>query len=69
MVFRKGDVVLIPFPYTDLSTAEARPTVVVSSEPYHRANQEILGGLSPCNLVRRIPGWTTNCGIGGQRVC
>ncbi len=32
MAFQRGDVVLIPFPYTDLSASKTRPAVVVSSD-------------------------------------
>jgi mRNA interferase MazF len=42
MAFRRGDVVLIPFPYTDLSASKTRPAVVVSSEIYHTARSEVL---------------------------
>lgn len=31
--FRKGDVVLVPFPFTDLSAAKFRPAVIVSPDP------------------------------------
>jgi len=30
-----GDVLLVPFPFTDQSTAKRRPAVVVSSDAYH----------------------------------
>jgi len=42
MAFRRGDVILIPFPYTDLSAAKTRPAVVVSSDIYHAARSELL---------------------------
>lgn len=42
MTFRRGDVVLIPFPYTDLSASKTRPTVIVSSDIYHAARSELL---------------------------
>ena len=42
MAFRRGDVVLIPFPYTDLSASKTRPAVVVSSDIYHAARSECL---------------------------
>ena len=41
-MFQRGDVVLIPFPYTDLSAFKTRPAVVVSSRIYHAARSELL---------------------------
>lgn len=42
MAFRRGDVVLIPFPYTDLTATKTRPAVVVSSDFYHAVRSELL---------------------------
>jgi hypothetical protein len=30
-VYRRGDVILVAFPFTDLTTAKMRPALVVSS--------------------------------------
>lgn len=32
--YRRGDVLLLPFPFTDVDTTRRRPAVVVSSEPF-----------------------------------
>jgi hypothetical protein len=32
MAFQRGDVIPIPFPYTDLSATKTRPALVVSGE-------------------------------------
>jgi mRNA interferase MazF len=37
-----GDVVLVPFPFTDQSGNKKRPAVVVSSEAYHRARMDLI---------------------------
>ena len=42
MAFNRGDVVLIPFPYTDLSAVKTRPAVVVSSDLYHSVRPDVL---------------------------
>jgi mRNA interferase MazF len=42
MTFQRGDVVLVPFPFSDLSTTKVRPAVVVSSELYHSTEPDLL---------------------------
>lgn len=37
-----GDVLLVPFPFTDQSTTKRRPAVVVSSAAYHRERQDLI---------------------------
>ncbi len=40
--FEFGDVVLVPFPFTDQSTAKKRPAVVISSADYHRQRPDLI---------------------------
>ena len=42
MTFQRGDVVLVPFPFSDLSTAKVRPAVVISSDLYHSSEPDLL---------------------------
>ena len=37
-----GDVILVPFPFTDQSTSKRRPAVVVSSAAYHRERPDLI---------------------------
>jgi mRNA interferase MazF len=37
-----GDLVLVPFPFTDQSTTKRRPAVVISSAAYHRERPDLL---------------------------
>jgi len=37
-----GDVVLVPFPFTDQTTAKRRPAVVISSDGYHRQRPDLI---------------------------
>jgi mRNA interferase MazF len=37
-----GDLVLVPFPFTDQSATKRRPAVVVSSDAYHRERPDLI---------------------------
>jgi mRNA interferase MazF len=37
-----GDIVLVPFPFTDQSTTKRRPGVVISSLAYHRDRPDLI---------------------------
>lgn len=40
--FSFGDVVLVPFPFTDQSGSKRRPAVVVSSADYNASRRDVL---------------------------
>ncbi|MEQ1661861.1 MAG: type II toxin-antitoxin system PemK/MazF family toxin [Thiobacillus sp.] len=51
-----GEVVLVPFPFTDQSGAKKRPAVVVSSSGYN-ANRRDLVIMAITSQVRTPPGF------------
>ena len=40
--YKFGDLVLVPFPFTDQSAVKRRPAVVISSPAYHQARPDLL---------------------------
>jgi mRNA interferase MazF len=41
-MYQKGDVVLLPFPFTDLTATKTRPAVVVSAAAFQRETGDFL---------------------------
>jgi len=37
-----GDVVLVPFPFTDQSASKKRPAVIVSTDAYHQRRPDVI---------------------------
>jgi mRNA interferase MazF len=37
-----GDVVLVPFPFTDQTASKKRPAVVVSADAYHQRRPDVI---------------------------
>ncbi len=42
MSFEFGDIVLVPFPFTDQTTTKKRPAVVVSSSEYQHQRPDVV---------------------------
>jgi len=45
-ISERWDVVLVPFPFTDLSRAKKRPAVVLSARDYNDSGDAIIGFLT-----------------------
>ncbi|MBX7233664.1 MAG: type II toxin-antitoxin system PemK/MazF family toxin [Caldilineales bacterium] len=42
MIYRQGDILLVPFPFTDQSGIKQRPAVVLSGVEYNREHPDII---------------------------
>jgi mRNA interferase MazF len=41
-IYKQGDVLLVPFPFTDQSAVKQRPAVVLSGEAYNRSHHDVI---------------------------
>jgi len=40
--YKRGDIVLVPFPFSDQTTVKKRPAVIISSSQYNTTSQDII---------------------------
>jgi len=40
--YNPGDIILIPFPFTDFSTFKQRPAVILSSRGFNRSSSDVI---------------------------
>lgn len=61
-----GDLVLVPFPFTDQSLSKKRPALIVSSDIYHRERRDVIllavtsqARIASSNIEVEIVDWQT----------
>ncbi len=55
---KQGDIVLIPIPFTDLSSQRRRPVIVISNNAYNRKTKDIVVVAMTSNPTRVDYGFT-----------
>lgn len=58
--FKRGAVVLLAFPFTDLSTARRRPAVVLSTEAYNARHTDLVVAPITSSTILSQP---EDCGL------
>lgn len=57
--FEFGDIILVPFPFTDQSTSKKRPAVVISSKTYNTERPDLIimavtSQIKPASVIGEV---------------
>jgi len=53
IMFKQGDLVILPFPFTDLSNAKKRPAIIISNNRFNKSSEDVLFVAVTSNPVKR----------------
>ncbi|OHW63391.1 PemK-like protein [Andreesenia angusta] len=53
MMYRQGDILLIPVPFTDLSSSKRRPVLVISNNLYNSPSDDMVVVAITSNLASK----------------
>jgi mRNA interferase MazF len=54
--FKKWEIVLVPFPFTDLTSVKRRPAIIVSPDSYNAGNDVVITYVTSQLTVASRPG-------------
>ena len=54
--FKPGEIVLIPFPFTDLTTFKQRPALIISSRSFNAGGQDVIVAAITSHIPEPLPG-------------
>ena len=57
-IYKRGDIVLVEFVFASGDGIKRRPGLVLSTESYHKARQELIMAAITSNIARKLPGET-----------
>lgn len=57
--FNSGDIILVPFPFTDQSTSKKRPAVIISSQAYNAKRPDLIimavtSQIKPTSIIGEV---------------
>jgi mRNA interferase MazF len=52
-MFKQGDILLIPFPYSDMTATKQRPVIVLSNSYYNESHQDIVVAAITSNVTQK----------------
>jgi mRNA interferase MazF len=55
MPYSRGDVILVPFPFSDLSGGKKRPGVVISADSHIRAQNDLIVAQISSQVSNPVP--------------
>lgn len=53
--FKRGDVVLIAFPFTDLTTTKMRPALILSSDTFNQTHLDVVLVAITSQVSKKVP--------------
>ena len=56
MTFNQGDIVFIPFPFTDFSAFKQRPVVIISNNSFNKIHDDIIAMAITSQVPKIISG-------------
>jgi len=63
MSYKQGDIVIVPFPFTDLTSSKVRPAIVVSNDLVNKSNDIILAQITKQHLSGSLALKITNSDV------
>ena len=52
--YKQGDVLLVPYPFTDQSGSKRRPSVVVSGDAYNQTHSDVILAPITSQIMRTL---------------